>query len=558
MKKHLSVFALLFVLTHLFYIQTRHAGFVTDFTGLAARLESSDWTGIFSSFGFPAPHPVLFSFFYFFYKIFGHDGLGWYLVHSTMHAGNAMLLFMVMLRLFRYFRLDNAEWPALAGALFFLLSPNQTEVVVWRVCFNYLLSSALALTTVLGLLRWADRQSSLDLYLALLAFTLGLFTFELTLVVPFICTAIAAVLAAERRQPALLSGALFRLILPQLALVALYFIWTKWSLGVWVGYYGADTHLRFPLADILGNYFRYGLKTLFFVRFMEHPAKEAVFGAFSRPMVLYPALAFVAAALALWIARFRRLSPQWKLAGLMLILFGVALLPVINLYFNYLLHIENDRYGYFASMFAAGMLAALLVMLPRKAFYSVAVVYLIISGVVLHRAVSYWRTGTWLHQSLLADFRWFDRPEVYVLNLPDNYQGAPLFRDFNEGKHALTDALRYVQRKPYEGKLYEVAQYNLAKADDGIRASWADSTKTLVVQFEQYGNWWWRKGIGASDYETDNFVFARNDLQYTLTFKQPDPNAAIIYQKAGKWFVLDKQVVEAPQTIKSSNPQILK
>ncbi|MBK8703568.1 MAG: hypothetical protein IPN33_08035 [Saprospiraceae bacterium] len=127
-----------------------------------------------------------------------------------------------------------------------------------------------------------------------------------------------------------------------------------------------------------------------------------------------------------------------------------------------------------------------------------------------------------------------------MLNLPDNYQGAPLFRDFNEGKHALTDALRYVHRKPFEGKLYEVAQYNLAKADDGIQASWADSTKTLVVQFEQYGNWWWRKGIGAADYETDKFVFTRNDLQYTLTFKQPDPNAAIIYQKAGKWFEITK------------------
>ncbi|MBK8703567.1 MAG: hypothetical protein IPN33_08030 [Saprospiraceae bacterium] len=384
MKKYLSVFALLFVLTHVFYFQTRHAGFVTDFTGLAGRLEGSDWTGIFSSFGFPALYPVLFSFLYSFYKLFGATGLGWYLVFSSMHAINAWLLFAVIYRLLQFFRLDNAKWPALAAALFFLLSPNQTEVVVWRVCFNFLMVSALALSTIYGLLRWAERRTPGNLYLAFAAFTLGLFTFELTLVVPFICAAIAITLAADRREPALFTGALRRLILPQLALVALYFIFTKWALGVWIGHYGAETHLRFPVVEMLGNYFRYGLKTLFFVRFMEHPAKEAIFTAFNRPVVLYPASALVIAALALWAARFRRLSPQWKLAGLMLVLFGLALVPVINLYFNYLLHTENDRYGYFASMFAAGMLAALLAMLPRKAFYTAAIVYLIISGIVLH------------------------------------------------------------------------------------------------------------------------------------------------------------------------------
>ncbi len=541
MKKYLSVFALLLALTQLFYFQTRYAGFVTDFTGLAARLETGDWTDIFSSFGFPALHPALFSFFYFFYKSFGPDGLGWHAVHTIMHAANALLLFAVVERLLTIFRFERAVWPALAAAVFFLLSPNQTEVVVWRVCFNYLMACALALFTVYFLLKELELPSARSRYFGLAAFALGLFTFELTLVVPFICAAIAAVVAVEHQEKNRFARVLRQFIIPQLALVALYFVLTKWSLGVWVGYYGAETHLRFPLAEVLGNFFRYGIKTLFFVRFFEHPTKEALFTAFSRPAILYPAVILVLAGLVFWAARFRRLSPQLKLAGLMLVLFGIALLPVINLYFNYLLHIENDRYGYFASMFAAGMLAALLALLPRNVFYALALAYALVTSVYLHRAVSYWRTGTWLYQSLLADFRWYDRPEVYVLNLPDNYQGCPLFRDFHpDSDNALSDALRYVKRHPYEGKLFEVAQFNLAHAEDGITASWADSANTIAVQFEQYGNWWWRKGIGASDYETEFFVFDKNDLQYQLTLKKPHPQAVIIFQKAGKWFELPR------------------
>lgn len=544
MKKYLPEAMLFFMLVHLFYFQTRHAGFVTDFTGLAWRIEGSDWTGIFTSFGFPSLQPVLNAFLFCFYKLFGTGGLGWYVVFSSMHVLNGLLLWQTAKRMLLRFGVEKSEEIAIIGALFFLLSPYQTEVVVWRVCFNFLLSSSLVLGSIWLLLNWLDTGAAkwrLALFGVLL---IGLFTFELVLVIPLICLAItlASNALADNRR---LGSRLVPLLLPQLALIAGYFVLSKLYLGTWIGHYGAATHLRLPLPEVLGNFFRYGIKTLFFTRFYDHSLKESIFTAFNRPAILYPAVILVVGLLTGWIYYFKRLSPHWRVAGLLLVLFGIALLPIINLYFNYLLHIENDRYGYLASMFICMMLVLLLSRLPRQLFYTLSIAYFVVSGFMLHKAVGYWRTSTYLYQSLLADFRWYDRPEVYVLNLPDNYQGCLLFRDYSGENKSLSDALRYVKHQPYEGKLFEIAQYNLADAQDGIQVN-ADSTGALQVSFAQYGNWWWRKGIGASSYETPQYDFTLQDLAYRLQWKAIDPNTAIIYQRGGKWMEWTPQTPKIP------------
>ncbi|MBA2422164.1 MAG: hypothetical protein H0V61_02940, partial [Chitinophagales bacterium] len=62
-----------------------------------------------------------------------------------------------------------------------------------------------------------------------------------------------------------------------------------------------------------------------------------------------------------------------------------------------------------------------------------------------------------------------------------------------------------------------------------------DSANALTVSFNQPGNWWWRSGIGASDYEKDKIAVDFEGSQYHLRFKELKPDHAIIYQQGKYW-----------------------
>ena len=145
-------------MVQLLYRDTWNAGFVTDFTGLLWRLEGSDALGILDSFGFPALQPVLNAFLFIFYKAWGLNPLPWYLVFTSLHALNGFLAYRFGAALLETYSARAPRLIAFLGALFFLLSPYQSEVVTWRVCFNFLLSSFLVLSVLWLALAWAKME----------------------------------------------------------------------------------------------------------------------------------------------------------------------------------------------------------------------------------------------------------------------------------------------------------------------------------------------------------------------------------------------------------------
>jgi hypothetical protein len=49
------------------------------------------------------------------------------------------------------------------------------------------------------------------------------------------------------------------------------------------------------------------------------------------------------------------------------------------------------------------------------------------------------------------------------------------------------------------------------------------------------GNWWWRNGAGAGDYETDVYTVHFTGDGYELQFKKVDTTSAVIYQTGDRW-----------------------
>ena len=523
---------LFFLLTQLLYFTTRQAGFVTDYTGLMERLDGQSAWGILNSFGFPAMQQVFNFFLYSFYHLFGELGIGWYLVYTGMHVLNAELLYRWVQSINQNFPFKHAVFVGLSASLFFLLSPYQTEALVWRVCFNFLLSTAWILTALILTTHWLQEQRWQRLLLLQLVFVLALFTFELALMIPLMVTLV--VIFWMRAIHKRLWNALLLLVLPQFLIIGVYFSLQRLLLGAWIGHYGAATHLRMDISEILGNFFRFGLKFGAFVRYFEHSRKEMIFGWFNQAWLLYPLVAMVVGLLVYLIIKFTKLSPRIHLLGLSLLLFALSLLPVINLYFNYLFYIENDRYGYLASTFFFTALAILFSFLPKWVRWGATGVFCLISVGFLWQTNQYWAKSTKVYFSLLEDFRWADEKEVFVLAMPDNYYGANLFRNFSGEGIGLRDALIYVQEKPTRAKFHEVALYNMTTPEDGVHVE-ADSLGNLKVEFNHYGSWWWRKGQGATNYETDQYRFINEGHHYRLEWKQKPTDAALIYQDGGKW-----------------------
>ncbi len=520
-----------FVLVHLFYFPTWNAGFVADFTGLAGRIETHSFWNFLNSFDFPSLHPVLHLFSALFYKSFGVRGFPWYVIFTSFHIINAFMLFRISRKLMRAFEVYQAEAIAFAGSLLFLLSPYASEPVTWRFCFGFLLVSQFILAILRHTIRWLETGERRYQIFILALLAAALFTSEQSLIIPLLTTALMLLWRTQFPSKGLLQVWFRQLLLPQLLLIAGWFILHKIILGIWAEL--GDPAVYLTPAEILANNFKYLAKYLFFARYWEPSYKTMLFTGIDKSGWLFTFL-FVALAFA-YIWFYKKISPSVKLAGWFLLAFFIALLPVLHLHFNYLLQIENDRYGYLPSLFFTLFLMTLISTFPRWLGYSFFAVYLSISGYYLQRTNHIWADATKVYYSLLNDFRWYDKQEVYVLNLPDNLQGSPLFRDYTRQDSTLKDALRYIGRKPYNGIIHEVAQYNMTILSDGVSAERKNNT-TLFVTFNQSGNEWWRRGgVGAPAYEQEAFSFTPRGQSYELHLAKPSKSAVFIYQKGGKW-----------------------
>lgn len=518
------------LITALAYLDTHDAGFVTDFTGLAERIETHGARGIIYSFGFPALQPLLSAVYYVLYHAFGTTGWGWWAAGLGVHLLNAFLLYSLLQRLLSSPGSEVIQWIAVVGSLLFLWSPYASEVLVWRVCLNYLLVTSGIIGSLICTVAWLERPARRWWYRTLGLQLAALLIFELALIIPLLSL---VMILWYTRPVAQLRRALVRLWLPQLALVLLYFVANRLWLGNWIGHYGAEVHWRFPLSEMTANLGQYLIKWAAFSRYWPHGWKEGVAAALSNGFATGMLIAVLLIGGYVGVRYFRRYERREQTTWVLSLMSLIALLPVLNLYFNYLLHIENDRYGYLAAAFFYPALVALLSKLPRGWFRLVLISYVIVSLVLLWRTNRYWTESTVVYRSLLSDFAAYDRDTVYLLNLPDNLQGAPMFRDYSGQDRAFADALRYVAGKDYQGTWQEVVQYNMVRPQDGVEV--AIDSAGIQVTFLQWGNWWWRRGIGASDYRDSTYRFDNAGHHYRLDWRRTPRDAAVLYQVGDQW-----------------------
>ncbi len=520
----------------LLYWPARDAGLISDFTGHQMLFEKGSALGWWNSYGWHGNQPVLFGLMKFWYSLFGIRPMPWFWLFTLLFAVNATLTGLVGLRVWQKALSPDRAWiGAIVLSLLFLVHPYQTEVVVWKVCVHYHINVLLLLSMLLLLLRTKPLAGWRIWMLFHALFLVALHALELALIYPVMLVITAWWWGREegwtRDQ---VRKILIRIGLPQSAIIAGYLVVNKLRTGMWVGHYGEDVHLKFSLIDLVGNGWNYVLKYLAYTRDWPHQAKEVVAGmVHQQPVFWMTLMGLLIAAFFFLVARsggWSRLTRTnlWALA-----MFPLALAPVLTLYFAWIGYIENDRYGYLASVFFLLALQTLLLRGPKWLLWSAWILLLVFQLQLTRAHIDRWVQVQRIYHALLEDWRWTEEEEVFVLGLPDSYQGITIFRSFVPGE-TLRDGLIWYAHKPVMGQIREVAAYVVARPSDGVSVRRIDEL-TWEVAFRQWGTWFQRKALGASDYEEDDYRVTFHEGGYRIVFSHPDPDRILVYSDGGRW-----------------------
>jgi len=285
---------------------------------------------------------------------------------------------------------------------------------------------------------------------------------------------------------------------------------------------------------LAANFTKYLFKHLLFSHFWEYPKREHWYYLFEKDNVSKLLLGFYFTAGLLLLFFKEKLLKSVQAMGLMIVLFAVSLLPVISLYFNFLVMNECDRMSYFSAVFSSIFLSLLIAGLGNYLRIPVLIVFVIFSFSLLKMNINSWRNSIDVMKGLVSDFKWHDKKNVVILSIADNYEGAYTSRSFKENEN-FKDVFRMYQI-PVAANIIEVLNFNMISENDCMKAEVISPTQ-LKVAFAQGGNWFWYNGVGAGSYENDLYKVEIDEWSssYIFTRKAVIEDAVYIYQCGNKW-----------------------
>ena len=164
------------LLTLLIYFSSLTNGFIWDdddyVTNNFSIQKTEGLKEIWFSYKTPQYYPMVFSSFWLEHKLWGLDPTGYRAVNLIFHIFNALLVYIILLVLYRPL--------ALPAALIFAVHPVQVETVAWITERKNIFGAFFYLLTTFFYIRFYDTQRKLDYGLALLSFILALLSKSVT------------------------------------------------------------------------------------------------------------------------------------------------------------------------------------------------------------------------------------------------------------------------------------------------------------------------------------------------------------------------------------------
>jgi hypothetical protein len=164
------------LLTFFVYLPSLTNGFIWDdddyVTNNFSIQKKAGLKEIWFSYKTPQYYPMVFSSFWLEHKLWGLDPAGYRAVNLLFHIFNALLVYIILLRLYHPL--------ALPAALIFAVHPVQVETVAWITERKNIFGAFFFLLTTFFYIRFYDTRRKLDFGLALLSFIFALLSKSVT------------------------------------------------------------------------------------------------------------------------------------------------------------------------------------------------------------------------------------------------------------------------------------------------------------------------------------------------------------------------------------------
>jgi len=529
--RNFLLFLSFFAATLALYIQTIHSKFTFDFINLALEFQKNGWSGLGNfSTGF-SPYYVAKFIFFALLKIFRFNVCGWYVVTCALHAANAVLLFHFIEKMLKQFNHAHSFTVAFIATVAFLISPYHTEAIVWGGAFNYLIVGCLILLHLNALYNFFGSEKISHAIVVSLSYGAAVFTHEWGL---FLIPADALLfLLLYRTLSQSVKGKVIFLTMPVFLFTAYYFI-NQLILGELIGHYGAGVHLNFKLAEMVQATYKYLLKILLFSGFWGVDFQTKVYSFIQHTTVEYLLASFLLLVGIASVFVIVKRKKKYAASAFFFLLFCFFVFPVLNLYFPYWIKIHADRYCYLPVAFLCTAILSLFLQWTNSIKFIFSAVFIFLSIFFLRQNNFSWHEAGELQQKLETDFKWWNAKHVYLLNVPDNFRGAYMYR--NKYPSAFAGSFIKNDYSIPQTDITEVLNYNLNAFEDSVIIEKVNQQQ-LKVTLSGAGTWWWRNTLGATDYETDEMKVDVDDYNYSyvVEFKKKVTGDIFLYQANGKW-----------------------
>ncbi|MBD3370448.1 hypothetical protein GF402_08825 [Candidatus Fermentibacteria bacterium] len=388
------------------------------------------------------------------HAVWGLRPFGYHLTNVLLHAAACVLLAVVLRRFLTWCEYLRASGTALVAAVLFAVLPAHSEAVGWISGRTDLLAAALGLAATVFLLDLVRRPSwSKGLLFVLLA-SACLLSKESAAAFPVIWVILGLAGKLSRREGP--DRALATVVVLSLLPLAAYLAARKLALGTFVGGYGTSMHTSLLSLDSFLNLVRYAWRSLL-------PPIPGSWGSLPSTLLMLGAASALAAALGTAFYKLLRGGRQpGVIVGLALLMgYVVSTLPVLSMGVS-LEGPQSERLLYLPSVLAVscvGLLAARLLR-RRWALISVTGILVLAQALALVGANHRWRRASELAGRIARELGEYDPETTLVLNVPDNYRGAYVFR------HGLTEAATFFQGAGRESEYQVLLRHSVNSLRD--------------------------------------------------------------------------------------------
>lgn len=368
--------------------------------------------------------------------MFGIDARGWHVVSLFAHAITGWLVYILASRLF------DKKSIARIASLLFLLFPNRVEALAWVAVQPHIFATLFFTASLVAYQYFLQTTQRRWYVLSLIAAAMSLLYKEIG--ITFVGAMLLLFVYHKYRQRNTLTGSLlvkgFMHLLFPVGIIVAYLGLRAHATGAAFGYYAGSTAVSLQQKIQM-------LSELLFSFVIDSSHRFVV----AQYVTTYWWAIIVAAFIILGYQYKRNAANFWVAVGLLMALLGTAL-PFLSLQFHPFTN-EGDRYAYLlgvpvaigVSWYLHEWLQKFSGSFARYLSIGLVLVYSVWSVQLIQHKIEDWRFAALLRDHIIASTSTNAGP-LYAVGLPDNVNGAQVFRNAYSQAMAIHHDSSYIER----------------------------------------------------------------------------------------------------------------